>query len=450
MASPINDRTDLDAVASDSPVVTDCEPDTTSPPRQSTFFLVGTLASGHTVSLVLRMVGGLLIGRLVAPATLGLFNGIGLVLGYIPFLELGIITGVGRELPYYVGRNERRRAYDLAASAQTWALLIGGAVFLVLSGIAVWELMRGEAWRAAGWFSNGILSFALFYATSYLQATFRTSHEFARLAVFAVIENVVFLALVALVAAFDFYGLCLRAVLTAVFGTILLHLWRPVRVRPQWNPAHLKHLVAVGLPILIVSQIDAWWPVLDSTLVLSLGGTREMGLYSMVLLTTSLMKVLPGTTSQVLYPRMSEEYGRSHALDPLVRLVKKPVALTLGGSIAMALVGWWLVGPVTRLAVPMYSDAVPAMQWALLMGVVFSLSVVQPVFFVLKRQRLYLIAVLTGIGAYLCSLLLLVRGGVSLEAFPQAMLIGRSVFVALSYLFIWRMSREGRRPPPTP
>ena len=31
----------------------------------------------------------------VAPATLGLYNGIGLVLGYAPFLQLGILNGLG-------------------------------------------------------------------------------------------------------------------------------------------------------------------------------------------------------------------------------------------------------------------------------------------------------------------------------------------------------------------
>ena len=89
--------------------------------RRSIVFLAGALAGGNVLSMLLRMVGGYFQARLVVPAMLGLFNGIGLVMNYIPFLQLGILHGLNRELPYYVGRGEYDRVKQLAAAAQAWA-----------------------------------------------------------------------------------------------------------------------------------------------------------------------------------------------------------------------------------------------------------------------------------------------------------------------------------------
>ena len=80
-------------------------------------FLVGSLAVGNYVALGLRMIGGVLQGRFVAPATLGLFAGIGLVMSYAPFLQLGILNGLNRELPYFIGKGDRQRVNELAAAA---------------------------------------------------------------------------------------------------------------------------------------------------------------------------------------------------------------------------------------------------------------------------------------------------------------------------------------------
>ena len=92
------------------------------------FFTWSALAGGNVISLLLRMVGGILQAKCVLPAVLGLYNSINLVLGYAPFLQLGILNGINRELPYYVGKGDRQRVNELAAAAQAWALAVGGIV----------------------------------------------------------------------------------------------------------------------------------------------------------------------------------------------------------------------------------------------------------------------------------------------------------------------------------
>jgi O-antigen/teichoic acid export membrane protein len=413
--------------------------------RPSVLYLVGSLAGGNYVAMLLGMVGGVIMGRLVAPATLGLFNGIGLALGYAPFLQLGILNGLNRELPYYVGKGDRQRVEELAATAQAWALAVGGAVCLALVSVAAWQFAHGEWWLAAGWLTNAILAVFLFYNTYYLQSTYRTAHDFARLAWVAAVQSLIGLVLLGLVAWLNFYGLCLRALLIGVIGTGLLFHWRPVRVGPKWNARHLKHLLVIGAPIFGVGQLYAWWSVIISTLVLKFAGVEGMGLYAMVSMASSAIELIPSAVSQVVYPRMAEQFGRSNSLDELLRIAWKPMMFTAAGLVPVIALAWWLVGPVVNFVMPAYAAAVPAMQWGLLLAFVTSFAPVCNVFNIVRRQDLYVVAILLGMAASGASLMWLIRNGVSLVAFPQAMLIGRAVFLLVCYAFIAHLCRSEPR-----
>lgn len=421
------------------------ESSSTVTPRRSLVFLVGSLAGGNVVAMVLRMVAGVLVGRLVAPAALGLFNGIGLVLGYAPFLQLGVLSGMNRELPFYAGKGDYQRVEELAAAAQAWALAVGSGACLVLLGIAGWRLVHGEPWEAAGWFTNAILVVFVFYNSHYLQMTYRTSHDFARLAMVNVVESIVGLVLLALVWLLDFYGLCLRAVLTGVIASAVLFHFRPLRVGPKWNLRHLKHLLIIGAPILGVATLYSWWTVINSTLVLRYAGTHGMGLYSMVTVAITALELIPMAVSQVVYPRLSEQYGRNGSVRGLVRVAIKPMMITAAGMIPLTVAAWWLVGPAVRFVVPAYADAVPAMRWGLLLPIVTSFQPLNSIFNVVRRQDLYSVALVLGLAVNGGSLAWLIRDGVTLTAFPQAMLIGRGLFMVACYLLVVYLARRSSR-----
>ncbi|NLE74858.1 MAG: lipopolysaccharide biosynthesis protein [Actinobacteria bacterium] len=415
--------------------------------RRSLWFLVGSLAGGNLVSAVLRLVGGVLLGRLVAPATLGLFNGIGLVLGYAPFLQLGILNGLNRELPYFVGKGDRERVRELASAAQAWGLAVGGIVCIALLIVAGWYLAQGKFWQAAGWATNAVLGLSLFYSTHYLENTFRTSHDFARLSLVGVVENAAALLMLGAVAVLNFYGLCVRALVAAGVSTLLLYLWRPLRVKPKWSLVHLKHLLIIGAPIFAVGQLFAWWTLINSTLVLKMVGTEGMGLYSMVLIAGSTLELLPAAMTQVVYPRMAEEYGRSNSIPELRRIIRRPMVFIALGMVPVVALAWILVGPAVRLAVPAYAAAIPAMQWSLLMALVHSFQPLSSVFNVARRQDLYVAALGIGFAIYGLFLWWLTRGGPVLTAFPQAMLAGRAAYMLAVWVFVRYLCNRRPRSP---
>jgi hypothetical protein len=66
------------------------------------------------------------------------------------------------------------------------------------------------------------------------------------------------------------------------------------------------------------------------------------------------------------------------------------------------------------------------------------------VYNVVRRQDLYAVAIVLGMATYVGALMWLTRDGVSLVAFPQAMLIGRAVFTVAGYVLLIPLVRKGR------
>ena len=173
---------------------------------------------------------------------------------------------------------------------------------------------------------------------------------------------------------------------------------------------------------------------------------RSVGLYSPVLMVAGTMELLPLAFSQVIYPRMSQYYGRTHNVGGIIRMAIRPCLMLTAGMAPLAVVGWWLARPLaSSLLLGRYDDAIPAMQWGLLPSLAVSLCPVFNVYNVVRRQDLYGIVQVLGIGTYFITLMWLVRGGPYLAAFPQAMLAGRVIYVIAGYLFLIVVCRQHRK-----
>lgn len=398
--------------------------------------LTGLFAGGNLISLILRMLGGILTARVVTPSVLGLFNGLGLVLSYAPLLQLGILNGLSRELPFLIGKGDGKTAQELAAAAQIWALVVGGTVSLILGGLSVWFIIQHKWELAAGWITYAFGAMALFYGHYYLQITYRTRGDFAKLALFNMITNIIGILSILFVWKYGFYGLCIRYLVIGIIDLGLLWYWRPIKVKPSFNWIHIKHLLKIGAPIFVVGQIYLWWIALDSTLVLRFMGSSGLGLYQLAIIVSSAIAVLPSAVSGITYPKMAEEFGSTNKIENLIHIVRKPIIYMTLGIIPAVFLAWKSLPYLTLFLMPKYANGINAAQWTLLVAALLCLTPINSAFNVVKRQDLYGFAMIIGLVAYLGSLFYLIRGKPYLAAFPQAMAIGQSIFIGFCYLFL--------------
>jgi len=418
-----------------------------APKSRSLFKLVTIFAGGNVVGTVLHGVSGFLAARLVEPAVFGMFNSFGLVIGYLPFLQIGVFNGLARDLPYYLGKGDKRRAEDLSAAAFGFSALVGGAVMLALCVLAVVFAVRGAWDEASGWVTVAFGGMFYFLCSGYLQSTYRTTGDFVRLTMVTVVEQAASLVLLLAVLAFGFYGLCMRSIASVLVAMVLFWWWRPMPVRPTLKLEPLKRLTKTGVPLFTVSQLNAWWEVANRTLILALMGREALGLYGLAIVGIPAFRILPKAVSQITAPRMAQDFGKDQRVRPLVRSMIRPTAFLFLAMIPITVTAWLVLPHAVRLLLPKYSEGIDATQWALLPAFFTSLNPMIGVLNVAKKNHLYFVCLLLGIGVNAACVFLLTADHLYLEAFPQAMTIGRVCCITAAYAFlaaVW--VQEGREP----
>jgi O-antigen/teichoic acid export membrane protein len=401
-------------------------------------YLIGALAGGNLLNSVFRMIGGVLQARCTDNVTLGTFTNITLALNWCSYLQLGIVNGVNRELPYFFGKGDNRRAADLAATARTWTVSMGVLVGCAFAARAAWFALHGEYQLAIGWLAHSIMAVLTFYSTMYLMATYRTAQDFARLSVANVAQSAAGIVFVVFVYWFGFNGIALRMVLMLLLSAAILHRWQPIRVPWKWSFRDFRHLLVIGFPIFLVGEMGSrLWLLIDTTLVAKYLSAAGLGLYNVVGLVRDTAVIIPIAMGQVMYPRMTEYYGRDHDLIGTMRMTVRPTLLTVAAMIPLVAAGWFLARPMTAIILPGWIEAVPAMQWSLLVPLVLTFGCVNNVYNICRRQDLYAVVILLQYAVYAGLLVWLCRNGAYLEAFPQALLAGQIVYILAGYVMLF-------------
>ncbi len=311
-------------------------------------------------------------------------------------------------------------------------------------GLSVYYAVQSRWQYASGWGTMVFSLVALFYGQYYLQATFRTHSDFKKLTAANMVQSVVSFVTLVFVWLFGFYGLCLRSIVTLASNVGALWHWRPVKVAPKWNWKQLSHLIKIGLPIFAVGQIYSYWSVLNLTLVFHYSGKEGLGLYQLSVIIGSATELIPMAVMQVVYPKMAQSWGQSENLDDLTAMVKWPILYILLGGIPFIIAGWVCLPYVVSFILPKYVGGIPAAQWSLLCAYTMCLQPLNEIYNVIKRQDLYAISLIVGGGVYASVLLSIGGSAIHLERFPQAIIVGRLAFFAVSYLSLMFLSKSGK------
>src|ERR1700728_1837637 len=91
------------------------------------------------------MLAGIVVVHYIAPRDMGLWNSVNLAVTYSFFILAGVQNGLSRELPYYLGANNKDMAGHLAAT--TLFYTVGGCI---LALVVVSGAIAFLTWRHAG------------------------------------------------------------------------------------------------------------------------------------------------------------------------------------------------------------------------------------------------------------------------------------------------------------
>lgn len=311
--------------------------------------------------------------RAVAPADVGLWSSISLVTTYAAFLQAGVNNGLNRELPFYLGSGEERRAMKLAGTAQAFTLL--SCVVALIAGIVALFVFRARSQVFVTAVAVETIAVICFFYQSYLVVTFRSTTSLKTLAKVEFIGVLVGLAALPLVYYWTFEGMLWRIGGTSLLGIALLHVGRPIRAALEWDTESLMRLLKTGVPIFVLFYIESSFSTFDRVFLLRTGGVEHVGYYSLALMAQQAMMVVPTSIAIYMYPRMTYHWGKDHDRRALWRRAWKSTAAAVAVMFPIVAVALLALPWLVPVFFPRYTPGIAAAQ-ILLIGSLFNGSVI--------------------------------------------------------------------------
>jgi len=405
--------------------------------RGSTNSMIFFLSFSNIFGNGLTIISGLFVAKWMIPEELGAFNVFSIITGYIVLIQLGIPSGLSRELPFYIGRNEKGTAINYASVAQYWQKGLGLVLLSATILIAFVFLSQKNYQTAAGITVVGITTWHTLYVTKYLKILYRSNRDFNKLSWIKIINSLFLFFSIVLVWLYGFYGLCIRAILAALVDFIFTYKWRPITTKPKWNRLHFIDLFRLGLPMFAIANIFNLWPIIQKTLIVTLGGTKALGLFVIAIMVENSMKTVTKSISGVMYPTMSISWGKGATVGEMVKLVMKPLIIGLILFCLLAPLAWWLLPIFIESILPNYIEGIQAARWMIIVGILGLANVFSNYYNVVKDQLNRLKLYLGGIITWAITVLILFqKDGFSLVIFPQAMVLAMLVMIIINYYHI--------------
>lgn len=403
---------------------------------------IAALFSSNMTSSLLGAVGGLLVARFLGPEETGLFRSFTIPLTYLVFLHLGTFDGLWRQIPYYVGKDMPEKIDALASAAGAWNLLISIIVSCGFLCCTVYSFWQRDFYAVFGWLSQAFCCWGVFYG-GYLSSTYRTLHQFVALARIQLVQSILNFGLVFILPYFKFYGLCIRSVLPVIFGVMLYQRNRPLKIAYRFDAKALREVVRIGLPFCFWGSLySSIWMATESALLLSLGGVKALGLFSVAIAMREGMNVLPMAIHQVLTPRIVAAFAREGSVRKAnTRTMGMTVVLT-GFMILIVLLVSFLLDVLVPLGIPKYIEGIPLMKVCLWFAVIQAASLPLNTLFATGKSWLYGRGVIVGLVVFPLATYFLAPVIGEVLAVAAGSLLGRAARILAAYVELVFLSRR--------
>ena len=318
------------------------------------------------------LAGNALAFRFVDPRSMGVWHTLLLGNAYLTVVRLGLVNGMGRELPFALGQGDVARARRIAATALAFNTGSCVVVALAFLGALAFWWSAGPDWRLALPAMAVVGALNLYLA--YLQATFRSDRDFARLAQLNWVQSAIGLLLPLMVYLLGFAGLCLHAALQALLVTAFAHVRRPFPVSSHFEGELAVEMFATGFPLFAASYALTVATGFDRVILLQRGTVETVGLYAPALAILAAMAIVPGAVSTWVFPRMSYALGRGETPRTLRSMALAAGGVSLAAGLPIAALGWALAPELITRFFPQYGASVNAVRYSLVSGLLLSLS----------------------------------------------------------------------------
>lgn len=344
--------------------------------------------------------------RLLGPVQMGIWNLVNLIAEYGFIVTLGIINGMAREIPLSIGREDRQDVKKVTFNA----LMMSASIVVTLLVVAMF--IYEESDNRTLYYAMGICLLVSRITNSFAYILIRSWQHFTYLGVQQLVMGLIqFFCLLVFLWYRSLPAVLIITVIPLFAGSVFA-----LKYLLNLSGAQLDHKVAVrlvstGLPIYMVGLLYSLFATTDRLLISSYLGVESLGLYTPALIAGSIISLAPTLVANIMYPKLTELYGRTNNYAQMKPYLRKMLAVNVTSTLLLSVViflAFKLV--VIPLFLPAYAVGFYPMVTLLVAAIVSSVGHGFGDFFnAIGKQRIYFINVTCGLAVNVAAGFLLLR-----------------------------------------
>jgi len=298
--------------------------------------------------------------KILGPEIFGIWNFLYLFIIYGSFLHLGVLNGMGRQIPYYIG--DKKPEIVEKIKKISFVVVVGAGIFFFLCSVVSIFFIKTNYLIKICLPLTGLL-FLTSEIQAYTRMYLRSILDFKALSKQFIASGFFLMMLIyPLVKLFSLPGLILAQIFSFGIATILF-LNPPKIDLALLSEKEISYpLIKIGFPIMMAGYLYMLLTSLDRWIIAGYLGTKQLGYYSLVIITLGVITLLPRVISTLIYPRMVKEFGHTRDERNLVCYVKKQFLGSYVVAIPLFLLFYLLFPSFVKKFMPAYIPGIEAMK----------------------------------------------------------------------------------------
>ena len=297
--------------------------------------------------------------RWLGPDTFGAWQGARLIQSYLSYASLGVGHGMHRDVPVLRGQQRFEEIEKVKNCTWTFNLIVYSFVSIGLFLLSFF-LKGNPEFLLSIKFIAIITEITLF--VGFFNVWNKANNRFEVISIVSLINGIASIATIYLIYIGHLKGFLIAKVLILFFMLMYYVYKNDTRLKYYLNKSIIINEMKVGFPILLLDVSTTLFSTIDRILILTKLSFTDLGLYSLAGIIFIPVSVVFTSANSVLYPRVTEKFGKTNSPQSLVNMFQVPV-LILSHTIPFLVASLYLIIPlIVTLFLTKYQLGIPAAQ----------------------------------------------------------------------------------------
>ena len=342
------------------------------------------------IALILGLLRNLVFGKMLTPEEMGYYSIALTISSYGMLFQLGIINGLGRELPVVLGQKNNTHASNLVGVSTIILCLLQVLGIIIYSVILLTIPFNDEKMRSV-FLWGGILALSIPFS----QIVMLRLRSEQRVLAFS-IAQVVSSALILLIGIITIQYL---SYLGAIGSIIIINFLIYIVISQKhlnsvnysyFNLKSIKYLMKIGIPLMLAGVLLNLQISMDRLFLIQYFSIEQIGIYQISIIPITLGTATSGIISQYVSPKLLFRFGEGKSITYVFSKVKMVSFITIGIMGLFIPFVFWGAKFIIYHWLPAYSESIELITIFYIGAIFISANIIGLVYNVANKQMLQL------------------------------------------------------------